>query len=111
MPREYMECQLNSEMQDVESLLFDDFEVALFTNVKPVLKATNEDSIGVFHLEDGHMVAAVADGMGGHQDGGKASKITIETISEHLNGFRGSEYDLRGTLIDAIELANIKVQD
>jgi serine/threonine protein phosphatase PrpC len=109
--KEYIECQVNSEMQDVESLLFDEFEVALYSKAKPILKAKNEDSLGVFHLNDGHMVAAIADGMGGHKDGGKASKITIETISEHLKGFRGAEYDLRGSLLDAIELANIKVQD
>ncbi|NQZ01307.1 MAG: protein phosphatase 2C domain-containing protein [Bdellovibrionales bacterium] len=110
MAQEYAECQLNTAMEDVESLLFDEFEVAFYTNAKPILKAQNEDSIGVFHTSDGHLVAAVADGMGGHKDGAKASKITIETIADQLKGFTGSEYDLRGAIFDAIELANIRVQ-
>lgn len=110
MTNEYIETQLNTEMQEVETLEFDQAQVAIYCNKKPIPDKTNEDSLGVFMLKSEHLVAVVADGMGGHKGAGKASSIAIETLSEQLKGFDGSEYDLRGAIFDAIELAQEKVQ-
>ena len=54
------------------------------TKVKAVYKTdvgrirqNNEDSVGVFLNRDGHRLAIVADGMGGHRAGDVASKMTL----------------------------------
>ena len=43
-------------------------EAAVITHVG-LIREINEDRAGVFRREDGPMLAAVADGMGGHQAG------------------------------------------
>ncbi|EZP77991.1 protein serine/threonine phosphatase [Parageobacillus genomosp. 1] len=55
------------------------------------IRAHNEDSGGVFQNKDGHYLAVVADGMGGHLAGDVASEMTISYLkqqweqSEHIS--------------------------
>jgi serine/threonine protein phosphatase PrpC len=55
------------------------------------IRAHNEDSGGVFQNKDGHYLAVVADGMGGHRAGDVASEMTISYLkkeweqSEHIS--------------------------
>jgi PPM family protein phosphatase len=46
------------------------------------IRAHNEDSGGVFQNKDGHYLAVVADGMGGHRAGDVASEMTISYLKE-----------------------------
>lgn len=48
------------------------------------VRSVNEDSSWVSSLEQGYTLAIVADGMGGHQAGDLASKLTVETIVNQL---------------------------
>lgn len=48
------------------------------------VRSVNEDSSWVSFLEQGYTLAIVADGMGGHQAGDLASKLTVETIVGEL---------------------------
>ena len=48
------------------------------------VRSVNEDSSWVSSLEQGYTLAIVADGMGGHQAGDLASKLTVETIVSQL---------------------------
>lgn len=50
------------------------------------IRAVNEDSYYVAHLEHGYTLGIVADGMGGHQAGDTASRLAVETISSDLAG-------------------------
>lgn len=50
------------------------------------IRAVNEDSFYVAHLEQGYTLGIVADGMGGHQAGDTASRLAVETISADLAG-------------------------
>ena len=59
----------------------------------------NEDSYLI--IEDGkYLVFAVADGMGGHNAGDRASKIAVDTIKKD---FTSQKEDLYREVIDEIE--------
>ena len=60
-----------------------------------------EDSVLAETLADGRMLAAVADGMGGHAAGEVASALALETLNEAVNERQG--------LGDAFRLANSRV--
>ncbi|CAH0120113.1 MULTISPECIES: Stp1/IreP family PP2C-type Ser/Thr phosphatase [unclassified Paenibacillus] len=47
-------------------------------------RAVNEDRSWAQRLENGYMLAIIADGMGGHQAGEVASRIAVETVAERL---------------------------
>lgn len=51
------------------------------------VREVNEDYADVFVSEDGHiLLAVVADGMGGHQAGDVASKMTVEMLQSSFEG-------------------------
>lgn len=55
---------------------------AVFMTDKGRVRPNNEDSGGVFVNKDGHRLAIVADGMGGHRAGDVASTMTVSTLQE-----------------------------
>lgn len=48
------------------------------------VRAVNEDQAYVTELPNGYYAAIVADGMGGHQAGGIASRLAVETVISEL---------------------------
>ncbi|EGL82604.1 protein serine/threonine phosphatase [Caldalkalibacillus thermarum TA2.A1] len=56
-------------------------EVAIKTHVGH-MREVNEDCAGVFEHEQGVMLAAVADGMGGHRAGDVASKMALDKLQD-----------------------------
>ncbi|OEH85756.1 hypothetical protein BHU72_02950 [Desulfuribacillus stibiiarsenatis] len=82
-----------------------------------LVRKTNEDSFLV-RIQDGKQsIAIVADGMGGHQGGKIASKITVETILEGIDQFypedRDQIYEIDSTVAikRAVKFANQRVYD
>ncbi len=45
----------------------------------------NEDQAAVFVLENGYVLAVIADGMGGHRSGDVASSMAVTLMGEHFN--------------------------
>lgn len=75
------------------------------------IRKNNEDSFFVKAYDDNHMLAIVADGMGGYKGGKKASSIAVETISSCVENLLPdilsyTERKLKQTLIKAIKAAN-----
>ena len=78
-----------------------------------MLRGINEDSVLSRHLSapDGGEplgLFIVADGLGGHADGDKASKLAIDTIAQVVNELLGTRSHTE-TLQAAIETANMEI--
>ncbi len=56
--------------------------VAIFKTDKGKVRRHNEDNGGVFKNKQGHLLAIVADGMGGHKAGEVASEIAVNHLHE-----------------------------
>jgi PPM family protein phosphatase len=55
---------------------------AVYRTDRGRIRQNNEDSVGTFVNKDGHLLAVVADGMGGHRAGDVASKMTLVHLQE-----------------------------
>lgn len=72
------------------------------------VRSVNEDSVRVCYTDSGYTLGIVADGMGGHQAGDKASQLAVDTIFTDLSALEKgmSSEGLRAALSDAILHAN-----
>jgi len=68
----------------------------------------NEDSVSVCKTDSGYMLGILADGMGGHQAGEKASQLAVDTVLADLSVLEKgmSSEGLQAALSDAILHAN-----
>ncbi|WHY88038.1 Stp1/IreP family PP2C-type Ser/Thr phosphatase [Neobacillus novalis] len=55
---------------------------AVYRTDRGRIRQNNEDSVGTFLNRDGHRLAIVADGMGGHRAGDVASNMTLTYLQE-----------------------------
>ncbi|MFF2445895.1 Stp1/IreP family PP2C-type Ser/Thr phosphatase [Neobacillus sp. NPDC058068] len=55
---------------------------AVYRTDRGRIRQNNEDSVGTFVNRDGHRLAIVADGMGGHRAGDVASNMTLTHLQE-----------------------------
>lgn len=69
-------------------------------------RVENQDACALFSSHSGSLVAAVADGMGGHSGGSIASQLTIQAIHEVLSAAEDAD---DAALADAILEANARV--
>jgi serine/threonine protein phosphatase PrpC len=77
-------------------------------------RVNNEDACTALKIANDTYILAVADGLGGNEGGGVASKLVISSVSEYLsNIFKNniSENDLKGILEDAFIIAQKSISD
>lgn len=74
-------------------------------------KEKNEDAAAIFNLNGGSAVLVVADGVGGHRSGERASNITVKTVQSSLKETSEDKTQLRSSIINAFEKANQAVLD
>ncbi len=80
------------------------------------IRKDNEDSYYVKAYDDKHMLAIVADGMGGHSGGKQASAIAVESIAEYFNSNMSkisgyTSRKIKQAMIDSVKEANKSVYD
>jgi serine/threonine protein phosphatase PrpC len=88
---------------------------AVFSTRSPLKTTPNEDVAAVLPCSPHHGVLAVADGLGGHAGGERASKLSIETIEEAIQDAllispNPDSEPLRPAILDGIEAANVAVR-
>lgn len=76
------------------------------------VRSHNEDNIHLWSINDGLLLAIVADGMGGAAAGEEASRIAVETIMSHLSMQDHPEQTLdipADELSSAVQAANLSI--
>lgn len=71
----------------------------------------NDDCALVHDLGDGNTVLAVADGAGGHRQGGAAAVLAIETLATHLGELRAESGALQASVLAAFDRAANAVRE
>ncbi len=72
---------------------------ALLSETGP--RSVNEDAVSVWHAEDGSLIVAVADGLGGMGSGDTASNLAISTVKKALFSSALSQDTLRLAVLKA----------
>ncbi len=100
-----------AETAEVAAFAFAGGTAAVFTSRSPNKATPNEDVAALLPTSAETGVLAVADGLGGHVGGERASRLAIETIQRALveavaSDNHPSDDGLRGTILNGIEGAN-----
>jgi serine/threonine protein phosphatase PrpC len=102
-----------AEMTEVASFEIAGGTAAAFTTPSPGKSTPNEDAAGFFSVGKNHGVLAVADGLGGHAVGERASREAIEilwqTLDEAAEISTGDPF--RSAILNGIEAANRAVKE
>jgi len=106
-----------AQMTDVASFEFLGGTVAVFTTRSPQKETANEDVAALWSVGLTSGVLAVADGLGGHAGGERASRLATEAIQKSLQDAapaasqEGEPVELRAAILNGIEAANQSVRE
>mgnify|MGYP001811813319 CR=1 FL=1 len=84
-------------------------KVCAFTAKAGNKPGPNEDSLALITVSEEQGVLVVADGLGGHAQGGTASRIAVESVCEAVNNGKQDIPSLRELILNGIDLANSRI--
>src|SRR5262249_47666036 len=106
-----------AHLTEVAAFEFLGCTAAVFTTRAPQKETPNEDVAALWPLGPTSGVLAVADGLGGHAGGERASGLVIETLQKSLqeaatqHASSSEPADLRAAILNGIEAANQAVRE
>jgi serine/threonine protein phosphatase PrpC len=105
-----------AQMPEVATLDFAGGTAVVYTQRSPQKETPNEDAAAFLPTGPDSGVLAVADGLGGHAGGERASRLAIETLQKTMHDALAASpaWDsdqLRGVILDGIEAANQQVRE
>lgn len=83
--------------------------VAFYSRSAPDGPEPNEDRTGWWTLAERSVALAVADGAGGHAQGGRAAQLALAALGQAVAGASEGGADLRASVLDGFELANRRI--
>ena len=100
---------LITEMSGAERFPVGPGEVAAYSAACPG-RQINEDSACALPIDERNAILAVADGLGGHPGGARASRLCLETLCRHVRPNGETPRSMRAAILDGIEQASRNVQ-
>ena len=100
---QFLNLFLEADMPEPVGLEMPGARAVVCSQRKPEADGPNQDSSLVLALDSGCSLLAVADGMGGAADGGRASGIVVHALADRIRRANGDRDDLRDLILDAVE--------
>ena len=85
-------------------------ELCSFSNPSPTKETPNEDSSGIFEIDEERGVIVVADGVGGARCGDLASQLIVESLADQLSSTAPIE-SLQTSILNSLKAANRAIID
>jgi serine/threonine protein phosphatase PrpC len=82
---------------------------ALFSIRSPAKQTVNEDSAALIPAGENRGLIVVADGLGGHPDGDRASRIAIESLRDAADATGSGDGNLRNAVLRGLDDANHRI--
>jgi len=105
-----------AQMSEVAAFDFAGGTAAVFTTPSPLKVTPNEDAAALWPTSASGGILAIADGLGGHAGGERASRLAVETIQQFIyqvstSAAEDPSEELRGAILNGMEAANRLVRD
>ena len=100
----------NRDLESPEHHVLEQGQAIVYSHCNIKHYSMNEDSAAVFNLNNNHTLLVVADGLGGHSDGAKASRQAIQHLKQTITKLDTQHDDLQAAIMNSLESSNETIQ-